>query len=180
MYSAGLTTSVSGNQSARVGRYMWITPSGIPRDLMRARDLVKVDVKTGEKLGKGRPSREEGMHRRIYMLSSNIKSIVHTHSPFTLAVSLSSGFVHLIEEAKLIVGTPAVIGNLPSGSGALADAVACEFQLGARAVVVRNHGVVGGGQDIYAARAIIEALEEWSKVIVLSNILGGPKHVLSD
>jgi L-fuculose-phosphate aldolase len=178
LYAAGLTTSVSGNQSARVGKYMWITPSGIPRDLMHARHLVKVDIRTGKILCKGTPSREEEMHRKIYTNASKVKAIVHTHSPFTLAVSLSSKFIHVIEEAKLIVGKPAVIDNLPSGSGALADAVAHRFRIGARAVVVRNHGVVAGGQNIYAARAIVEALEEWSKVLVLSKVLGGPKHSL--
>lgn len=180
MYSAGLTTSVSGNQSVRTGQDMWITPSGIPRYKMRASDLVRVAVGTGQVKGKGKPSREEGMHRRIYLESRGIRSIVHTHSPFTLAVASASEFIHIIEEAKIIVGKPTVIDNRPSGSSALADAVAAEFAAGARAVVVRNHGVIAGAENIHIARAIIEALEEWSKVLVLSNVLGGPKHLLRD
>jgi ribulose-5-phosphate 4-epimerase/fuculose-1-phosphate aldolase len=172
LYAMGLTTSVSGNHSIRAGSSMWITPSGVPRYTMRAGDLVRVNIKTGKVAGR-KPSIELEMHRNIYKARPDINTIVHTHSPFTIGVSISSKFRHVIEEAKIVVGEPAVIANRPSGSAELAKAVSDEFAKGARVVVIKNHGVVAGGGDIHQARAVVESLEEWAKILTVAQVFGG-------
>jgi L-fuculose-phosphate aldolase len=48
-----------------------------------------------------------------------------------------------------------------------------------RAVVIKNHGVVTIDKDIHQARAVVEALEEWAKIITISEIFGGAKDYLS-
>jgi len=177
----GLTTSVSGNHSFRIGRSsVWITPSGVPRYLMRPNDLVRVDLRTGTAVGRKVPSIELELHRRIYNRCPGINSVIHTHSPYTIGVAISSQFTHVIEEAKIVVGTPAVIPNQPSGSEGLAESVAREFQAGARAVIVKNHGVVAGGKDMHHARAIAESLEEWAKILFAAKTFGGVKDYLGD
>lgn len=180
IYRAGLTTSVSGNHSIRNKGSMWITPSAVPRYAMVPANLVRVDIRTGKAVGKVRPSIEAEMHRRIYNVRRDISAIVHTHSPYTIAVSISSEFIHVIEEARIVVGTPIVIPNELSGSLALAESVAAAFSTGARAIVVKNHGVVAGARDIHGARAIVESLEEWSKILTLAKMFGGAKAFLSD
>jgi L-fuculose-phosphate aldolase len=157
---------------------MWITPSGVPRYKMRPADLVKVSLMTGKVVGKKRPSIELEMHRRIYNTRPDINAIVHTHSPFTIGVSISSKFRHVIEEAKIVVGEPAIVANSPSGSTELAKVVSNEFKKGARAVVIKNHGVVAGGSDIEHSRAIVESLEEWAKILTVSRVFGGPSDWL--
>ena len=47
-----------------------------------------------------------------------------------------------------------------------------------RAVIIRNHGVVAVGTNIHQARAVVEALEEWAKILTISKIFGGPKYVI--
>lgn len=181
MYAMGLTSPVSGNHSIRQGRggrmAMVITPSEVPRYLLRTADLVTVDLGTGKvTAGKRKPSIEHGMHRQIYAARPDVNAVVHTHSPCTIAVAISGQFRHVIEEAKTVVGKtgPAIIENRPSGSAALADAVSAEFSLGARAVVIKNHGVVTAGSSIHHARAIAEALEEWARILAMAKMLGGP------
>jgi L-fuculose-phosphate aldolase len=57
------------------------------------------------------------MHVSIYDKLSKVNAIVHTHSPYTLAAAISiDEFQHIIEEAKIVVGNPAIIANKPSGS----------------------------------------------------------------
>jgi L-fuculose-phosphate aldolase len=34
------------------------------------------------------------------------------------------------------------------------------------------------GNDIHQARAVVEALEEWAKILTISKIFGGPKYRL--
>ncbi len=143
-------------------------------------DLVKVNIRSGISVGRRRPSIEVGMHRIVYSLCPNIQAIIHTHSPYTIAVAISSKFKHVIEEAKIVVGTPSIIANAPSGSDKLARAVGEAFRTGARAVVIRNHGVIAGGSDIHHARAIVESLEEWAKILTISKAFGGVRKFLSD
>jgi L-fuculose-phosphate aldolase len=176
---------------------MWITPSGIPRYNLQEKDLVKLHLQTGRIVSresnsspntKLKPSIEWRMHASIYNKLSSVNAVVHTHSPYTLAVAISvNEFQHIIEEAKIVVGNPVIIPNKPSGSIELANIVSKAFgkeekeekeQEQVRAVIIRNHGVVSIGNNIYQARAVIEALEEWAKIYTISKIYGGPKHVL--
>lgn len=177
----GLTTSVSGNHSIRFrNKWMWITPSGVSRYKIDSNHLVRVHLRTSKAFGNIRPSIELNLHRNIYKTRQDVNAIVHTHSPFTIGVSISSKFRHVIEEAKIVVGQPVVIPNKPSGSKDLAESVSAAFQKSVtRAVVIKNHGVVAVGKDIHQARAVVESLEEWSKILTISEIFGGPKDYLT-
>ena len=129
LYRMGLTTSVSGNHSIRFrNKWMWITPSGISRYKMHPHHLVKVHLKSSKVFGNIRPSIELNLHRNIYNKRQDVNAIVHTHSPFTIGVSISSKFQHVIEEAKIVVGQPVIISNKPSGSNDLAESVSGAFQ----------------------------------------------------
>jgi ribulose-5-phosphate 4-epimerase/fuculose-1-phosphate aldolase len=183
LYSMGYTSPVSGNHSIRIKDTSWmlITPSGIPRYEMKEEDLVRVNLDTEKIVGFRKPSIEWHMHASIYKRISTISGIIHTHSPYTLGIAISAEkFPHIIEEAKIVVGDPVVIANRPSGSLALANMVSGIFESeeNVRAIIVRNHGVVTVGRDIYQARAVVEALEEWAKILTISKIFGGPKYKL--
>jgi L-fuculose-phosphate aldolase len=66
LYTSGLNTALSGNHSARFEKiWMWITPSEIPRYKIKPKDLVKINIKTKEIIGKRKPSREWVMHRDL-------------------------------------------------------------------------------------------------------------------
>lgn len=80
LYNSGLNTAVSGNHSARFEKiWMWITPSEIPRYKIKTTDLVKINIRTREIIGKRKPSREWAMHREIYE-NTNANAIVHSQS----------------------------------------------------------------------------------------------------
>jgi ribulose-5-phosphate 4-epimerase/fuculose-1-phosphate aldolase len=115
----GLTSSVSGNHSIRIQgkKSMWITPSGIPRYNLQEKDLVKVHLETDRTVSRSnsgnsdsaklKPSIEWRMHASIYNKRSKVNAVVHTHSPYTLAIAISvNEFQHIIEEAKIVVGNP--------------------------------------------------------------------------
>ena len=83
----GFTSPVSGNHSIRIqDKWMWITPSAIPRYTLKEKDLVKVHLESGKTGSSGsKPSIEWRMHVSIYDKLSKVNAIVHTHSPYTLA-----------------------------------------------------------------------------------------------
>ena len=171
LYTSGLNTALSGNHSTRFERiWMWITPSEVPRYKIKTTDLIKINMKTKVMIGKHKPSREWLMHKNIYD-NTGANAIVHCHSPYTLGVSLSSKFKEVIEEAKIIVGDPVIIDNIPSGSVELASKVSKSFKDNrVRAVIIKNHGVVTIGNNLDKARSVVESLEEWSKVLTVCKI----------
>ncbi|MDW0128281.1 MAG: class II aldolase/adducin family protein [Nitrososphaeraceae archaeon] len=171
LYTSGLNTAVSGNHSARFEKmWMWITPSEIPRYKIKTTDLVKINIRTKEIIGKRKPSREWVMHREIYE-NTNASAIVHCHSPYTLGISIASKFEEVIEEAKIIVGDPIIIENVPSGTVELASSVSrCFKDSRVRAVIIKNHGVVAIGKNLDEARSVVESLEEWAKVLTVCKI----------
>jgi len=103
---------------------------------------------------------------RIRMLTLLFTVIVHT-----LGISIASKFEEVIEEAKIIVGEPIIIENVPSGTVELASSVSrCFKDSRVRAVIIKNHGVVAIGKNLDEARSVVESLEEWAKVLTVCKI----------
>lgn len=172
LYDRGLSSSLSGNHSFLANsNLMWITPSGVFRYLLQSRQLVKVDIRTGKYSGTAVPSREWRMHALIYLHRADVKAIVHCHSPYTLAVAEYGRFPDVLEEARAVIGEPVIVPLKRSGSEALAKIVSKAFGKKVWAVIIKRHGVVAAGKDIPSARAVVESLEEWAKVISYSKLL---------
>src|SRR5688500_20247668 len=83
MNGLGINQGTSGNISARHGKLMLITPSGVPYEELKAKDIVSTPI-----FGKGdmwngalAPSSEWRSHLRILQDRPAICSLVHTHSP---------------------------------------------------------------------------------------------------
>lgn len=63
-----------------------IKPSGVSYDVMKASDMVVVDLQTGKVVeGDLNPSSDTPTHLVLYRAFPNIKGVVHTHSTFATA-----------------------------------------------------------------------------------------------
>ena len=79
----GLITFTWGNVSGidRAPGLVVIKPSGVAYDVMKADDMVVVDLKTGKVVeGKLKPSSDTPTHIELYKEFPNIGGVVHTHS----------------------------------------------------------------------------------------------------
>ena len=79
----GLVTLTWGNVSGleREQGLIVIKPSGISYDVMKAEDMVVVELETGKAVeGNLKPSSDTPTHIELYKAFSNIGGIVHTHS----------------------------------------------------------------------------------------------------
>ncbi len=79
----GLITFTWGNVSGidREQGLVVIKPSGVSYDVMKADDMVVVDLKTGKVVeGKLKPSTDTPTHIELYKAFPNIGGVVHTHS----------------------------------------------------------------------------------------------------
>ncbi len=81
----GLVTFTWGNVSGidRQKGLMVIKPSGVDYEIMKAEDMVVLDVKSGEQVeGKMRPSSDTPTHLELYRAFPEIGGVVHTHSSY--------------------------------------------------------------------------------------------------
>jgi L-ribulose-5-phosphate 4-epimerase len=79
----GLITFTWGNVSGidREQGLVVIKPSGVSYDVMKAEDMVVVDLKTGKTVeGSLKPSSDTPTHIELYKAFLNIGGVVHTHS----------------------------------------------------------------------------------------------------
>jgi len=79
----GLITFTWGNVSGidRGQGLVVIKPSGVSYDVMKADDMVVVDVETGKTVeGNLKPSSDTPTHLELYKAFPNIGGVVHTHS----------------------------------------------------------------------------------------------------
>ena len=86
MNAQGINRGKSGNVSARIDEGFLITPSALPYEETKPRDIVAVD-RAGNATGGRKPSSEWRFHRDIYAARPEVMAIVHTHAPFATTLA---------------------------------------------------------------------------------------------
>lgn len=169
-----MVVSSGGNVSIRVGDSVLITPSGLPFSQVKPRDIVELGP-DGEKTAGGTPSKETPFHLAIYQELPEVKAVIHTHSFFSVCVSIMehSGDWHNIIPAY----TPGFVikaGKVPlipfktPGSAELARAITATFLAQkVNAVLLQNHGLVVLGHSLRDALNVTEEIEENARLHIV-------------
>lgn len=172
LYERGLLSVQSGNASIRGrGDYIWITPAKLPKHALRPDDIVLVFL-DGRYVGRLQPSIEYRMHLYVYRRFDWANAIVHAHSPITTLVYELGLKVDVRDLVESAVSVPCieVVNRYPPGSEELAAAVA-EAVSRCQVVVLKGHGVVAVGSDIYSALNAVEALESLCRVTLFKDMI---------
>jgi L-ribulose-5-phosphate 4-epimerase len=85
LVKAGLVVLTWGNVSGadRAAGVMAIKPSGVPYDVLKADDIVVLEIATGKVVqGAARPSSDTPTHLHLYQQFPALGGIAHTHSTF--------------------------------------------------------------------------------------------------
>ena len=96
----GLITFTWGNVSAidREKGIVAIKPSGVEYDVMKAEDIVLVDLDGHVVEGNLKPSSDLATHLEFYRNWPNVNGVVHTHSPW--ATSFAQAGLDLLASAR--------------------------------------------------------------------------------
>ena len=169
-----LAPGTSGNLSVRRGGLVAITPSGVAYDLMSAEDICLVNVADGTPLPGLTPSTETPMHLAVYR-ATQAAAIVHTHSPFVVALSTVLDELPAVHYAMADLG--GIVRVAPYTRFGTADlaghAVAA---LGGRnAVILRNHGALACGPTLARAYDRARVLEWLARVYWYARLAGAPQ-----
>ena len=177
LVSSGLTSSRFGNISLLVGDKIFITCTGSMLDELNERLVVKVDLGCTcdqDKIA----SSETCVHRAIYQRTTN-KAIIHTHSPYAVALSLleRNAAEPLDSEGMVFLGTmPIVEGHF--GTDELAGAASFALQ-NHKACIARGHGVFAAGNSLSDAYTAACMAEHSAQVRYLVKAYPGEKFISS-
>lgn len=173
----GLVVGSVGNVSVRSAEGMRITPTRVPYDRLRARDVVDVAL-DGTVLGRAAhaPSREWPFHAAVYRGRPDVGAVVHTHSPYATALSCAGRDLRAVTEEFEYYGVPTVrlTRPAPAGTAALADAVAEALGKDGRGCLIRRHGVVVVAADVEAALTLAQVVEHQA---MLTHLVGAGEAV---
>ncbi|MFN3346852.1 MAG: class II aldolase/adducin family protein [Candidatus Bipolaricaulaceae bacterium] len=163
----GLITGSSGNVSLRVADTILITPTGVPWERVRPREIVALDLE-GRVRGRGLPSSEWRLHLGIYRARPDVRAVVHTHSPHATALACLARALPVVhDEGKLLFGTEIPVASpAPPGTWALAHSAAAALGEGP-ACLLACHGVVTVGRGLKEGLLRAEKLEEAAQLFFL-------------
>ncbi len=179
IYRSGMTTTSGGNISIKDEEgNIWITPGGIDKGSLAARDIMCVRP-DGTVIGPHKPSSEFPFHKAIYEIRPEMRAVIHAHPPTLVSFSI----VHQIPDTSIIPQARSVCGKIGfapyalPGSALLGKKIAQEFRENPeyKAVVMENHGVVLCGTDMTDAYQRFETLEFCARTLLNAKILGGAK-----
>lgn len=178
MYDKDLICGIDGNISARLdGQFLLITPSGLPKGLLTAEQLLVVDLdgrpRDDQPSALG-PTSELPMHLEAYRRRPDIQAVVHAHPPLAVALSIAgiSMSLNVLPEALLMVGqVPTAPYALPSSeenAAAIRTLIADH-----NALILARHGSLTVGDTPMQAFLRLEAVEQNARILFLLAQLGG-------
>lgn len=180
MSRSGMAPATWGNVSARdpESGLIVITPSGMPYEKLKPKDMCIVDATGAPVDCPWKPSTETPLHTVFYRGRPWIHGIVHTHSLYATA------FACLGMEIPVVVATLAsgVGGSVPcapytpSGTENFGE-VALEAMGDRTAVLLGNHGVVACGTSVEDAYTVAELVENAARIYHYSLSLGRPNII---
>lgn len=174
IYDYGMTTTSGGNLSIKdENGDVWITPAGVDKGALTRNDIVCVK-KDGTVVGHHRPSSEYPFHRLIYRTRPDLKAVVHAHPPALVSFSIVRKIPNtkLLPNEELIVGEVGMAEYALPGSEKLGENIAAVFAKGLNSVMLENHGVVVGGNNLFEAFRAFETLEYCARLEINANRIG--------
>lgn len=179
MYRRGLVGAYSGNTSLRLtdaggDSLLLVTPTHHPYYKLQPEELVVVNL-DGEPVSPApmRPSSETLLHLEIYRQRPDVRAVAHTHSIYASAAAVVGRDIPpLIDEMLMTIGGPIKVSKYAfPGTQELAEQAYAA--LGDRnAALLRNHGAVGVGPDIWEALEVCDLVERLAQIFVLARNFG--------
>jgi L-fuculose-phosphate aldolase len=179
MYSRGHVVASEGNLSVRLdAQRILVTPSGKCKGRLKLEELLVTDLRGEVVCGTGRPSSEMLMHLLYYHCRPDVRAICHAHPPTATGFAAAGRALEEPVLPEVIVG----LGKIPLASyGTPGTWEVCAglepLVHNYDAILLENHGVVTCGPDLGTAYQRMETVEQFARVMLTAELLGGP-HLL--
>lgn len=176
LVEAGLTKGTGGNLSIfdRAHGQVAITPSGIDFFEIQPEDIVIIDLDGQVVEGKRVPSSEWAMHIMPYKYRNDIDAVIHAHTMYSTVLGClrqdlpATHYMIAVAGENVRVADYATYGTMELAKNAF------EAMKDRRAVILANHGLLAGAQDLLNAFNIIEEIEYCAEVYTKARAIGEP------
>ena len=179
IYAYGMTTTSGGNLSIRDDNGdIWISPAGVDKGSLTRKDIVCVKA-DGSIQGIHRPSSEYPFHKTVYERRPELKAVLHAHPPALVAFSIVRKLpaTYLLPDIREVCGQIAIAEYGLPGSDELGEKIAAVFSRGINTVLLENHGIVVGAENLFKAFMSFETLDFCARLEISANRMG-PLHPL--
>ncbi|MEH7812747.1 L-fuculose-phosphate aldolase [Bacillus toyonensis] len=182
MISSGLTKGTGGNISIfnREQGLVAISPSGLDYYETTPVDVVILNLDGGVVEGERKPSSELDMHLIYYRNREDINALVHTHSPYAKTIASLGWELPAVSYLIAFAGPNVRCAPYETfGTKQLAEA-AFEGMINRRAVLLANHGLIAGANNIKMAFTVAEEIEFCAQIYYQTKSVGEPKLLPED
>ncbi len=155
------------------GEYMYITASGTDFKSLVHEDVIKVNIDDLSYVSVNNkvPSMETNLHVGVYEKRSDVRSVVHVHSPYATAFAFSDKKLRQLEGFGEITGEYiAEVDYFAPGSKKLAKH-ASDALKNEDSVLLKDHGLITVGKDIDEATLLCEYVEGIAKTQYITHVL---------
>ncbi len=169
LWDKELVSGLNGNISVRLGEdTILLTAHSTCLGLLQDKDILTMKL-NGEVLEEGHVSSEKLLHTEIYKNFSEVQAVLHTHTTYTNAYfTVKDLFSPTTFEAKFYLGT---VRSVPQLTPSVTDVAPVVERLRANNItVLKRHGVVAMGKDLFDCFLLIQQLEESIKVDAISRL----------
>ncbi|CAN5393240.1 class II aldolase/adducin family protein [soil metagenome] len=175
----GLLIGTSGNVSLRVGDLVAVTGSGVVLGETGPSEVVVVRLDGSSVEGSLPPTSELDLHLGVYADRPDVGAVVHTHAPYSTAVSCVLAELPVLHYQHLLLGGATRVAPYATfGSPELAAHVRVALE-GRQAALMANHGSVAIGATL--GQALEHAvLLEWLCTLHHRASALGPVRPLTD
>ena len=176
LVTSNLTKGTGGNISVfdRETGYMAITPSGIDFFEIMPEDIVIMDLDGNVVEGTRNPSSEWEMHLLQYKTRTDLDAVIHAHTTYATVLACLRQSLPATHYMIAVAGKDVRCAEYATyGSHELA-VNATEAMKDRKAVILANHGILAGANDLVNAFNIIEEIEYCSQIYYMAKSIGEP------
>ncbi len=182
MHTTRLVNAYEGNVSVRYKDYVYITPAGISKGIVKPHMIVQLDMEGNILSNNGyRPSSEYKLHLHLYNIRNDISSVIHNHATYSTAYAIARKPIETKAYPEMIVlfdKIPVVEYGTPGSEGVYEGIN--KYVDYTDVFLLANHGIVSAGEDIWDALRKIEAVEKTAKTLLMARMLGGECPIEDD
>jgi len=176
IFEEGLNQRTFGNFSIRTGDGM----SAVPYDKIEAEDVLLVDLEGNKIEGAKEPSTETPLHLEVYKRREDFSSLAHTHSPYATVFSCLGEPIPPTHNLLAYLGGEIQVAEYANNGTELLGENAAEALKDKKAVLLRNHGVLTGGEDAEDAHYAASVIEFCAEMHYRARSIGEPEQVDSN
>ncbi|MCL6589987.1 MAG: class II aldolase/adducin family protein [Firmicutes bacterium] len=178
----GYVAANDGNISIRLGPDEFLcTPTGVSKGFMTPEMMIKVNSK-GEKIaGASKPSSEIKMHLAVYRDRPDVNAVVHAHPPVSTAFAVAGLPLSkpVMTEVIMTLGSIPLTEYATPSTDEVPQSIA-KFIKHHDAILLKSHGALTVGFDVFDAYYKMEILEHSAAVSLAARQLGGEKELEPD